>query len=200
MKLETLTSQDWLNHELLPFVVIILFAAILAFVNRRKLGHHWQEWSTHHRLNRIGIKQVSNLKFPDGLGSSFKIDRLVLLHDSILLISFKPFSGNIYCADNISEWTQIIGQKSFKFENPLFDLEYQLNAIRAHAPDVPIRGYLFFDHSASFPKGHPEQVLHPANIPEYLFRVNRPDVDNTVLKAWDNLLEVPKHLLQSSSY
>jgi len=42
--------------------------------------------------------------------------------------------------------------------------------------------------------------LHPANIPEYLFRVNRPDVDNTVLKAWDNLLEVPKHLLQSSSY
>lgn len=200
MKLEIFTGQDWLNNELLPIAIIMLVAAILAFINRRKLRRHWQEWSTHRSLNRIGIKQKSNLKFPDGLGGHFNIDRLVMLHNSILMISFKPFSGNIYCADNIPQWTQIIGQKSFKFENPLFDLEYQTNVIRTHAPDVPIQGFLFFDHSAAFPKGHPEQILFPGNIPEYFFRNNCPEADNKVLATWDILLDLPKHPLQPNSY
>lgn len=194
MKLEIFTNQDWLNNTLLPIVIIIVAIVIVVLINRHKLRQHWQEWSTRRCLNRIGINQKSNVRCPDGLGGSFNIDRLVMLHDSILMVSIKPFSGNIYCADNISEWTQIVGQKSFRFENPLFNLEYQVNAIRIQAPDVPIRGFLFFDHSATFPKGHPEQVLYPANIPEYFFRANCPQPDDKVLKTWDILVDLPKQI------
>ena len=192
MKLDNFIDLDWLNNAMLPIVVILLAIAILALINRHKLRQHWQDWNTHRCLNRIGIDQRSNLRCPDGLGGSFNIDRLVMLHDSILLVSLKPFSGNIYCADNIPEWTQIVGQKSFKFENPLFDLEYQVNAIRIQAPGVPIRGFPFFDHSAAFPKGHPEQVLYPANIPEYFFRANCPQPEDRVLKTWEILVDLPK--------
>ncbi|MCH7880107.1 MAG: NERD domain-containing protein [Proteobacteria bacterium] len=194
MKLDNFTYQDWLNNALLPIVIIIVAIVIVVLINRHKLRQHWQERSTRRCLNRIGIDQRSNLRCPDGLGGSFNIDRLVMLHDSILLVSLKPFSGNIYCADNIPEWTQLVGPKSFKFENPLFDLEHQVNAIRIQAPDVPIRGFLFFDHRARFPKGHPEQVLYPANIPENFFGVNCPEPDDTVLKTWDVLVDLPKRL------
>ena len=196
MKLEDLIGQDWLDNPFLPIAIIVLAVTIVMFINRKKLWLIWQEWSTRRSLNRIGFKQKSNLKFPDGLGSRFNIDRLVMLHDSILLISFKPFIGNIYCADNIPEWTQLIGQKSFKFENPLFELENQLNSLRIHAVDVPIRGFLFFDHSATFPKGHPGQVLYPGNIPESFLRDKCPEPVDTVLKAWDILIDLPNHPLQ----
>ncbi len=192
MKLEYFTDQDWLTNTLLPIVVIVLSVAIVLLINRHKLRQLWQEWSTRRCLRRIGIDQKSNLRYPDGLGGSFNIDRLVLLHDSILLVSLKPFSGNIYCANNISEWTQVVGRKSFKFQNPLFDLEFQVNTIRIQVPDVPIRGFLFFDHSARFPKGHPDQVLYPANMPDKFLRGNCPEPDNLVLKAWEVLLNIPK--------
>ncbi len=67
------------------------------------------------RLDQIGIKQIKNVVFSDGLDGEFEINRLVMLHDSILLIAFRPYSGNIYCASSISEWTQVLDQKSFKF-------------------------------------------------------------------------------------
>ena len=200
MKIELQDYQYWLNHELFPFAVIGLLGVILLLINRKKLRHSWREWKTRRRLNRIGIKQDANLEFPDGLGGSFKVDRLAMLPDSILLISFKPFSGNIYCADNIPEWTQIVGQKSFKFANPLFEMEYQIKAIRAHVPGVSVRGVVFFDHTASFPKGHPEQVLHPANIPGDLIRDNCSEPNTIVLKAWEAIREIPRHPLQTKPY
>lgn len=200
MNFEHFIDQGWLDNALLPIAATLLAISIIAFGNRKKLRQTWRGWSTRRCLNRIGIKQKSNVKFPDGLGGHFNIDRLVMLHDSILLISIKPFSGNIYCADNISEWTQVVGQKSFKFENPLFDLEYQTNAIRAHAPEVPICGFLFFDHNATFPKGYPEQILFPGNIPEYFFRTNCPEAADTVLTSWNLLIDLPKPPLQPDSF
>ena len=117
-----------------------------------------------------------------------------MLHDSILLLAFKPYSGNIYCADSIPEWTQLIGQKSYKFTNPLFELENQVAAIQSLMPDVPIRGALFFDHSAKFPKGHPDKVLNPDNVPEYMMRLRCPEPASKILESWESLLEMSKQL------
>ena len=82
-----------------------------------------------------------------------------------MVIAYKPYVGNIYCAERIAEWTQVIGQKSFKFENPLFELDNQLTALTLALGNVPLKGYLFFSHSAVFPKGHPDSVLQPDSIP-----------------------------------
>jgi hypothetical protein len=138
--------------------------------------------------------------FSDGLDGEFEINRLVMLHDSILLIAFRPYSGNIYCADSISEWTQVLGKKSYKFKNPLFELENQVSAIRNYLGEVSIRGVLIFDHSASFPKGHPDQVMRPDKIPDNFLRANCPEPHSNVLRSWDALLRLPVRREQIPQY
>lgn len=191
MNIDYYIDQLWASEFTLPVALTLLVFMMILVINWRKLRHHWLEWSTRRCLNQIGIKQMKNFVCFDGLDGSFKIDRLVMLHDSILLIAFKPYSGNIYCADSIPEWTQVVGQKSFKFANPLFELENQATTIRNIIPAVPIHSVLFFDHSARFPKGHPDQVLNPDNIPEYFIRSLCPEPSSEIQKAWEILLKLP---------
>ncbi len=198
MNIEYYIDQVWASEFALPVALALLVFIMILIINWRKLRHHWLEWSTRRCLNQIGIKQIKKFVCFDELDGSFKIDRLVMLHDSILLIAFKPYSGNIYCADSIPEWTQVVGQKSFKFLNPLFELENQVTAVKNIIPDVPIHSVLFFDHSARFPKGHPDQVLNPDNIPEYLMRTGCPEPSADIQKAWDILIRLPGQASQAA--
>ena len=173
-------------------VLIALFLIVLlALLNWKNIRHFWFEWRTRCCLNQIGIKQRRDIICPDGLDGEFVLDRLIMLPNAILLISTKRYPGNIYCAERISEWTQVIGQKSYKFENPLFDLEYQLTALRHMIPNVRVTGYLFFDHTANFPKGHPETVLHPGNIPDEYLQASCTEPEQAILSAWESLAELP---------
>jgi len=191
MNIEYYIDQLWASEFTLPIALTLLVFIIILIINWRKLRHHWLESRTRRCLNQIGIRQMKNFACFDGLDGYFKIDRLVMLHDSILLIAFKPYSGNIYCADSIPEWTQVIGQKSFKFANPLFELENQVTAIKHIIPNVLVRAVLFFDHNAEFPKGHPDQVLNPDNIPEYFMRSLCPEPSSEIQKSWEILLKLP---------
>lgn len=154
------------------------------------MSSNWLAWRTRRCLESLGIRQLRNISCSDGLDGEYVLDRLVMLPKEIVLIAFKRYSGNIYCAVSISEWTQVIAQKSYKFENPLFDLENQLTALRVQLPGTAIRGLLFFDHSAQFPKGHPDSVLHPGKIPSELLRENCTEPDQAILDAWRALIEL----------
>ncbi len=191
MNIEYYIDQLRASEFTLPVALTLLVFIMILIINWRILRHHWLESRTRRCLNQIGIRQIKNFVCFDGLDGSFKIDRLVMLHDSILLIAFKPYSGNIYCADSIPEWTQVVGQKSFNFANPLFELENQVTAIRNIIPNVPVRGVLFFDHNARFPKGHPEQVLNPGNIPENFMRSLCPEPRSEIQKSWEIMLKLP---------
>ena len=185
------------NQNLIIFSALFLIV-LLALLNWKNIRRTWLEWRTRRRLNQIGLKQRRNIVCPDGLDGEFILDRLIMLPNAILLLSAKRYPGNIYCAERISEWTQVIGQKSYKFENPLFDLENQLTALRHIIPNVRINGYLFFDHTARFPKGHPEILLHPDNIPEEFLQVNCAEPQQAILTAWESLTELPMNSSSNS--
>lgn len=191
MNYEIFKELTWLYSGLLPVVITVLAITVIAIINAKKLRLVVMSWRKRRLLNAIGIKQKHNLIYSDELDGSFKVDRLILLKDSILLISLKQYAGNIYCAEKISEWTQVVDKKSFKFHNPLFELENQITALQTIIPGITIKGALFFDHTAKFPKGHPSSVLHQGNIPEYfLSRSEVVDVAYPVLKAWETLVEL----------
>lgn len=173
-----------INHPSAIAVLILLAVAVILWINRTRLRLAWFNFKTRYCLNHLGLEQLSNIRCPDGLGEFFNIDRLILRHDGISLLVFKQYPGKIFCADQIDEWTQMLGQKSYHFKNPLYDLDYQVKAIAACAPMIDVNGYLFFDHLAEFPKGHPERVIHPAQIPEQLKRNNRHQVEVPVMAAW----------------
>lgn len=176
----------------LPIALALLAFAIIIYLNRKKIKLGWLNLKTRYYLNQLGIKQVSNLQCPDGLGHYFTIDRLILRHDGITLLVFKRYPGKIFCADQIHDWTQMLGNKSYRFENPLYDLNNQIKAVSSCVPNVPVNGFLFFDHLAEFPKGHPDSVFHLKNIPEELKSSKKNEVAPAVMSAWKSLLHMAK--------
>lgn len=182
-----LSLQEWTTDQNIIIFFILLGIISIAFLNRKKIRRSWLEWRTRRCLDGIGIKQQCNVVCSDGLDGEYVLDRLVMLPKAILLITFKPYSGNIYCAERITDWTQVIAQKSYKFENPLFELENQLTALRSQMPKILFRGLLFFDHNAHFPKGHPDSIIHPGNIPEEYLRENCAAPDQEIIEAWETL-------------
>jgi len=182
------TDNKIAGQDTYLIVLAVLLLVVGIFLNRRKIKHVWLNFKTRRYLGRLGYKQKINFQWPDGMGHYFNIDRLILRHDGITLLAYKQFPGKIFCADNIDDWTQMLGQKSFRFKNPLDDLDFQIKAISAAVPNVPVDGFLFFDHQAEFPKGHPERVIYLKNIPAALKPSKGIDVKASVKSAWEKLV------------
>lgn len=180
------------DHYALAVICSLLAFAIIIYLGRKKIRQTWLNLKTRYRLNRLGVQQISNLQCPDGLGHHFTIDRLILRHDGMTLLQYKRYPGKIFCADQIDDWTQMLGTKSYRFKNPLYDLDYQIKAVSACVPEVPVNGYLFFDHLTEFPKGHPDRIIHLQILPAELKRGKKSDVNKSVMSAWNNLLTMVK--------
>ena len=185
MNLNDLSNQLRLESEAIAIAIVVLAIVVVLLVNRKRLLVRYREWRIQRSLNQIGCEQIRDLVCSDGLEGHYNIDRLALVQDAILLIAYKPYGGNIYCAERISEWTQVVGQKSFKFENPIFELENQLTALKLLTGAVQLNGYLFFNYSAEFPKGHPDMVLHPENLPDSILNVDPATVKAEIRAAWE---------------
>lgn len=176
-----------LNDYAAPLLLLLAVFITALYLGRRPIKQFWSKIRSRYAVKHLGYKQIFKLKCPDGLGYHFIIDQLILRHDGITVLAHKQYQGKIYCADNIDLWTQMLGQKSYRFDNPLYDLDCQIKAISTCIPGVPVDGYLFFDHQAEFPKGRPERVIHATAIPEALRRKAKQDVDATVMSAWKKL-------------
>lgn len=167
--------------------ISIAAIAFIFYLNRAGIKQSWLSFRTRYCLNHLGLEQLSNIRIPDGLDHYFTIDRLLLRHNGFTLLVYKKYPGRIFCADHIAEWTQMLGLKSYPFKNPLFELDYQVKTISTYLSGIPVNGYLFFDHTAEFPKGHPRQVMHPRLIPPELQRNNRHQVETKVMAEWKRL-------------
>lgn len=176
-----------LNTYLLPISAVIISLVLVLFVSRKKIRQFWLGRKALRSLKRLGFKRMVNFKCPDGLGYHYIIDHLILRHDGISLLLYKRYPGKIYCADDIDQWTQMLGQKSYRFDNPLYDLDCQIKAISECVPNIPINGYLFFDHLAEFPKGRPDRVFQLKEIPEELKPTKKAKVEKNVMAAWKKL-------------
>jgi len=179
-----------LDQYALLIALLLAALAVVMYLGRRNIKQAWLNAQTRYRLNRLGLKEISNFQFPDGLGNYFNIDRLVMRHDGISLLLVKQYPGSIFCADDIDEWAQMLAGKSYRFKNPLIDLDYQIKAVSAYVPGVPVNGFLFFDTQAKFPKGHPDRVIRFDSIPEGLKRNKSLKVQASVESAWEKLLKL----------
>jgi len=175
------------DHVVLLIASSLVILALFVFLNRKAINHLRLKLRTRYCLNHLGLKQVVNFSFPDGLGNHSTVDRLIMRQDGISLLVFKQYPGSIFCADDIDEWTQLLVGKSYRFKNPLVDLDYQIKAVSAIVPDVPVNGFLFFDYQARFPKGCPERVISLDSVPESLKRDRKVKAQASVVSAWETL-------------
>jgi hypothetical protein len=155
-------------------------------VGNNVLKRIWTGFKTRRGLRRAGIKQYRDFHCPDGVGGQYKVDLLILRPDGISVLMYMRYEGNIFCGENIDQWTQLLGGKSYSFTNPLMMLDYQVAAVKALVPGIDVDGYLFFDHRAYFPKGKAERVIQLDNMPDSLLkRGERPD--DKLMSVWKKL-------------
>ena len=137
-------------------------------------------------LNQIGVEQIRDLVCPDGLDGHYKIDRLALTRDAILVIAYKPYVGNIYCAERIAEWTQVIGRKVSSLKTRC--LNWKTSSPRSNcAGQRTVAGLPVLQSQRRIPQG-PSRVgaatrQHPRAVSA------RPDqpVKQEVRAAWEHL-------------
>lgn len=157
--METVNEIFSQQHPLLPGLIlaIILGLALLFSLSPwRQLISHWR---LNHLVNKLGIESLKNVYIPDGIGGVIYAERLFLQNDRLLLVTIKPFRGNIFAAEQIDQWTQVIGHRSYKFPNPIHQQEADLQALRAIVNKQKVTGLIVFAKGSQFPKGKPDAVF-----------------------------------------
>jgi hypothetical protein len=178
------------SGPVLMVVIAVVFLLVLAVTLRRPLRRWREQHQIERSIRRLGAARMQRLRLPDGVGGELTIDNLLLRPEGLLIVGVKRYPGMIYGADNISEWTQILKGRSFKFPNPFTHLQDQINALKGIVPGVPVRALSLFAHHASFPKDKPGSVLLLSEARARGKKFRREDVPQDLWDAWERLTEM----------
>ncbi len=139
-------------------------------------------------IRRLGASYIKNVIVPDGIGGSSFIDYLILQPEKILIVMLKRYRGTIFCGDNIDQWTQLVGKRSFKFPNPIRLCDLDVQSISNIVAPVSVSGMVVFHGDCDFPKGKPEQV----KLVSELFKQEKEQAKPNALvsQAWTRLQQV----------
>lgn len=115
------------------------------------------------------LKKYSDCYFNDvyiaKLDNEFHhLDYLFQCGNELLVVKCYDYDGNIYGADNISEWTQAISYSGYKFENPMRELKEVCERLSKSFSDKVILPYAVFSDKCTFPKSMPEGVIRRTEL------------------------------------
>lgn len=170
--------------------VMLGLAVLLAWQPLKKIRAHYQ---LQRLIRRLGKASMHHVSLMDGADIPLYIEYLILRPTGLLLLIVKPFRGNIFAAEKIENWTQVVRHHSFKFANPLYELETTLQALRGMLPKVVVHGLVVFAQGASFPKGKPEQVGNFEELKAMADKPERGEIPESLQQAWDELQNSLQH-------
>jgi nuclease-like protein len=181
--------------ELVLALVLCLSVFITYLWTRRKLSVSAQLDLILQPFNRDEVKEII---IPDGIGGLLEIEHVVLLDQGLLLIETYAISGNLFGAEQIEEWTQIIDGRSYKFANPLWRLRTARQALKLLAPNVPIFCKVVFNADSHFPKGKPDEVSTLATLADDMKIVmDSPVITTKAEQDWLRCLRIARKNGQS---
>jgi len=176
------------QHPVVPGVVLAVLIALILFLSWSPMQQLFAHRSLSRLLRQIGLQKLKNIYIADGLGDVIYVEQLILQADRLLLVTIKPFRGNIFAAEKIDQWTQIVGHRSYKFPNPLHQQETDLQALQAVMPDIPISRLVVFAKGSRFPKGKPADVCDYSDLKEIAEQQKNKVVMPAIQDQWQSLL------------
>jgi len=139
-------------------------------------------------IRDLARDNLRDVLVPDSVDGEIWIDCLLLTDGGLLVLDIRDYTGNVFGGDSINEWTQLIGVKSHKFNNPLLELPARIHAVKTLVGDVPVSGQVVFTHRGQFPKGVPEGVCMVDEVYEQLSGFLRPALpDGKLSEAWSKV-------------
>jgi hypothetical protein len=185
-ELEAGVGQDWLVIAVLATIAVS--AIIAAPMALRRYRRDAEQRRVAKIIKALNISALKNVAFPDGMEGYVFVDYLLLTPVGIVVLDLQDYNGFIFGGPNIDQWTQMVRQRGYKFENPLHQNAWRLQIIRSFIKDAPLIGKVVFSSVSQFPKGIPEGVSHVSTLNEDLAElVDNKETPESVRKAWDEL-------------
>ena len=157
------------------------------------------DWKLKKFIKSIGLESLHNVTIPDGMDGSIFIEHLILTPKKILLLGVKKYRGLIFAANEIDLWTQVIGNKSYKFNNPLRQLESDALALNSKIENSKIEVKVLFINGSDFPKGKPDNVVSMVEINELSRNYADADISEALRKDWNQLLGLANDMVKGNS-
>lgn len=178
------------NPTLVTWLVVALMLIIGFLLQIAWIKEYIGEWKLNNLLKSTGVKSLHNISIADGIDEKIFVEHLILTSNNILLLGVKKFRGLIFAADKIDLWTQVVGNKSYKFENPLHRLENDISILNSKLENTKISGKVLFVNGSEFPKGKPEDVISISDIQAWPRISTNLDVSKELLEDWNHLTEL----------
>lgn len=140
-------------------------------------------------LNRFGRETMHDVMLPDGLGGFTYIEHLALTANAIVVLYLKRYRGVIFSGEYIDEWTQVLNNNSYRFPNPLRQLEMDIMAINNLISKADVQGLVVFTRDSEFPKGKPDNVMLFSELEASLKDVKAGEMSPFLQTAWKRLQE-----------
>lgn len=160
------------------------------------LKSKWVDAQNYRKIKNLGTSIMSDVVVANELDEPVYIDHLILTAKGILVLIVMKYRGIIFASNSMQFWTQLIGQRSFKFPNPLRDLENDIAVIRGVVRECNVIGHIAFITGCEFPKGKPEQVSILEETKQSL-DLNNDKVPEQLQQCWN---ELQKSVLNSQKH
>jgi len=167
---------------------VILLVLLFLFLWRVKIKEAINEYKLKQLLKNIGVDARHNIVIPDGIDESIFIEHLILMPNEIFILGVKKFRGLIFAAEKIELWTQVVGNKSYKFENPLLQLESNVLALNSKTKESKIGKKVLFISGSTFPKGKPDNIVSIEKVKAWRRNLIQENVPDSLQKDWETLL------------
>lgn len=139
-------------------------------------------------LERLFGEVLHDIIIPDGRGGLTQLDHVALTRQGLLVVETKNYSGAIFGGERDAKWTQRLGGRSYRFQNPLRQNHLHLSAVRALQLTVPVSGLVVFTEDAAFPKGVPPGVTRLSELPrEVGHLMGGTGIPPSYADAWERL-------------
>jgi hypothetical protein len=111
-------------------------------------------------LDKTLYRRVHNAIVPSDTGTT-QIDHIVVSVFGIFVVETKNYNGLILGSKNDIEWTQVLGGKTFKFQNPLLQNYRHVRCLSEHLrlDDEVFRPIVFFIGDCTLKGDVPTNVL-----------------------------------------
>lgn len=173
--------------SLLPALLLLCGAAAFAQWVKATKGRRGEK-VVHKAIVASGAECITDFILEDGRGNLTQIDHIIKLPIGIGVIETKAYSGKIYGRAGEATWTQALGGKKSKFQNPLRQNYAHTEAVkRIVGKNVQVFGQVLFVGDATF-KELPEVVSGLQELKRHLRLISTMPIPADVEDAWRALV------------
>lgn len=130
------------------------------------------------RVNRQALRKlnpeiytlVSNITIPTKSGRTAQIDHIILSEFGIFVVETKNYSGWIFGSYNNRQWTQVLYEDKFRFQNPIKQNYGHISALAAllGLPETKFHNVVCFAGGAEFKTDMPVCVQFDTTYVDYI--------------------------------